>query len=544
MKKINLILLLFISSLLFVSCQSGKTKRIILIGIDGLSTDGIQCAKTPNLNRLIRDGAFSLKARGVMPTVSAPNWGSMLCGAGPEQHGITNNGWTTRNHTIEPTIADKDGYFPSIFTVISNQMPDAKTAIFYDWKELMDLFNGKYISKVKFDTDYRDVYKNAIKFVLNESPLFTFIYAGHVDEAGHKYAHGSPEYYKSIEDVDAQVGKFLNALDSAGLYEATNFIVVSDHGGVGYGHGGESMAEIQVPWIIEGPGIIKNKLISQPVNTYYTASTIAYLLGLHQPDEWIGVPVLGAFTENSISKSNENSYLPKPKPSIKSGIFTESEKLSFFADDKDAQIRYTVDGSDPNENSILYSMPLNLDTTETIKAISVKGKNKSGLSTVNFIKVLKVKSALLINKPSPKYPAEFKGYSLIDHQLGNDDFNHSAWMGFEAEDFESVIDFGKIQQIKGITLSCMDNKNSWIYLPSRIDYFTSNDNRIFEKIGSLESNEIKPPLDGNRTLISKNFKNINARYLKVIAKNIDKCPEGDPGAGGKAWLFVDEVMVQ
>ena len=147
MKKINLILLLFISSLLFVSCQSGKTKRIILIGIDGLSTDGIQCAKTPNLNRLIKDGAFTLKARGVMPTVSAPNWGSMLCGAGPEQHGITNNGWTTRNHTIEPTIADKDGYFPSIFTVIRNQIPDAKTAIFYDWKELMDPFNGKYISR-------------------------------------------------------------------------------------------------------------------------------------------------------------------------------------------------------------------------------------------------------------------------------------------------------------------------------------------------------------------------------------------------------------
>ncbi|MGB8316824.1 MAG: alkaline phosphatase family protein [Ignavibacteriaceae bacterium] len=544
MKQILLFSIIFISSLLFISCQSNKTKRVILIGIDGLSTDGIQCAKTPNLNRLIKDGAFTLKARGVMPTVSAPNWGSMLCGAGPEQHGITNNGWTTRNHTIEPTTADKDGYFPSMFTVIRNQRPDAKTAIFYDWKELMDLFNGKYISKVRFDSDYRDVYKNAIKYVLDDSPLFTFIYAGIVDEAGHKFAHGSPEYYKSIEDVDSEVGKLLNALDSAGLYETTNFIVVSDHGGVGYGHGGESMAEIQVPWIIEGPGIIKNKLISQPVNTYYTASTIAYLLGLHQPDEWIGVPVLGAFTENSISKSNENSYLPKPNPSIESGIFTESEKLSFFVDDKAAQIRYTIDGSDPNENSTLYSKPLNLDTTVTIKAISVKDDNKSELSTVNFIKVLKVKSALLINKPSPKYPAEFNGNSLIDHQSGNEDFHNSAWMGFEAEDFVAVIDLGKIQLIKGVTLSCLDNKNSWIYLPSEINYFISNDNRKFENIGSLESDEIKSFLIGNRTLIGKNFENVNARYLKVIAKNINQCPAEDPGAGGKAWLFVDEVMVQ
>lgn len=543
MKQVYLFFLI-IFSLLFFSCQSNKSKRMILIGIDGLSTDGIQCAKTPNLNRLIKDGAFTLKARGVMPTVSAPNWGSMLCGAGPEQHGITNNGWTTRNHTIEPTIADKDGYFPSIFTVIRNQIPDAKTAIFYDWKELINLFNGKYISKIEFDSNYKDVYKNAEKYILDQSPLFTFIYAGYVDEIGHKFQHGSQEYYKSIEDIDYEVGMLLSALDSAGLYETTNFIVVSDHGGVGYGHRGESMAEVQVPWIIEGPGVIKNKLIEQPVNSYYTASTIAYLLSLNQPDQWIGKPVLGAFSESEQSIRNKNTYLPKPKPSIKSGIFTDSKELTFFVDDENAQIRYTIDGSEPNENSTLFSKPLNLDETKTIKAISVYGETKSELSIVNFIKVLNIKSALLLNKPSSKYPAEYNGYSLIDHELGNNDFHNSAWMGFEAEDFEAVIDLGKIRPFNKVTLSCLDNKNSWIYLPVKIEYFISNDNRKFEKIGSLELNDIKSPEIGNRALIEEKFENANTRYLKIIAKNINYCPKGDPGAGGKAWLFVDEILVK
>ncbi len=537
-------ILIFAALLTLTSCQKHATDRIILIGIDGLSTDGIQCAKTPNLNRLIKDGAFTLKARGVMPTVSAPNWGSMLCGAGPEQHGITNNGWTIRNHTIEPTVKDEEGYFPSIFTIIRNQMPDAKTAIFYDWKELMDLFNGKYISKIEFDSNYSDVYRNAINYILNKSPLFIFIYAGHVDEIGHKFQHGSPEYYKSIEDVDNEIGKLLNSLDSAGLYETTNFIVISDHGGVGYGHGGESMAEIQVPWIIEGPGIIQNKLIEQPVNTYYTASTIAYLLGLHQPEQWIGKPVLGAFSESDQSHINNNSYLPKPKPLLKSGIYTKSERLSFIVDAKDAQIRYTIDGSEPSENSSLYSKPLNLDKTKTINAIAVEAETKSELSIINFIKVLDVNTASLKIKPSPKYPGENGNYSLIDHKLGNNDFHNSAWMGFEAEDFEAVIDLGKSQPFNKVTLSCLENKSSWIYLPSKIEYFTSNDNSKFEKIGSLNSNEINSPAEGNRTLIDKNFENVNARYLKVIAKNIKYCPEGDPGAGGKAWLFVDEVMIE
>ena len=130
MKKIFTLLLVVVSIINFTSCQNYKTKRVILLGVDGLSTDGIQVAQTPNLNRLIRDGAFTLKARGVMPTVSAPNWGSMLCGAGPEQHGMTKNGWTTNNYTVEATTTDDDGYFPSIFTIIREQMPEAKTAIF------------------------------------------------------------------------------------------------------------------------------------------------------------------------------------------------------------------------------------------------------------------------------------------------------------------------------------------------------------------------------------------------------------------------------
>jgi len=41
----------------------------------------------------MREGAWTLHARGVMPTVSSPNWASMIMGAGPEQHGVTSIDW-------------------------------------------------------------------------------------------------------------------------------------------------------------------------------------------------------------------------------------------------------------------------------------------------------------------------------------------------------------------------------------------------------------------------------------------------------------------
>jgi hypothetical protein len=37
--------------------------------------------------------------------------------------------------------------------------------------------------------------------------------------------------------------------------------------------------------------------------------------------------------------------------------------------------------------------------------------------------------------------------------------------------------------------------------------------------------------------------NLRARYVKMRGVNIGTIPAGHPAAGAKAWLFVDELMV-
>ena len=36
----------------------------------------------------------------------------------------------------------------------------------------------------------------------------------------------------------------------------------------------------------------------------------------------------------------------------------------------------------------------------------------------------------------------------------------------------------------------------------------------------------------------------NARYVKMVAKTIGTCPEGHVGAGQKAWIFCDELVIE
>ena len=63
-------------------------KHVVIIGVDGLSVEALREAGAPNLKQLMARGAWTLHARGVLPTVSSPNWMSILAGAGPEQHGV------------------------------------------------------------------------------------------------------------------------------------------------------------------------------------------------------------------------------------------------------------------------------------------------------------------------------------------------------------------------------------------------------------------------------------------------------------------------
>lgn len=543
-KSTLLILILSLISGCTLLKSPPRAKMIILIGIDGMGTDGFQVARTPQLNALVQDGALSLKARGVMPTVSAPIWGSILTGAGPEQHGITSNSWLRDNYSIEATSKDSEGFFPSIFTIIREQMPKAKTAIIYDWDGLGNIFNHKYLDLVELTKGYKETIKKAISYIIEEKPQFIFLYIGHPDEVGHESGYGSKEYYTAIENVDRELSGLVQELKKRMIYEEAHIIVLADHGGLDFGHGGESMHEIEVPWMITGPGVIKNRMIEQPINLWDTASTIAYLSGLKQPGEWLGRPVLGAFEANrEEAGKNWRRYLPKPGSSVKSGLYTEPKELSFTVDAEGVEIRYTMDGSEPNPSSLLYKKPVILDKSATIAAKSMKENMESAKSVIRFTRILGIKNVFLKSKASSRYPSR-GALSLVDGLRGTSNHRDGKWMGFEGNDLEATIDFGKSRDIRKVTIGFIKAEKSWIFLPRSIEFSVSENGKSFRTVGLTLKNEMKRLAGEGVNNIPKEFKGLRARYLKVKATNIGLCPEGHPGAGEKAWLFADEIIIE
>ena len=388
--------------LLLWSCskKQGKVDRgiehVIVIGVDGLSPNGILKSNTPMLDSMMANGAATLHARSVLPSSSSPNWASMIMGTDTEQHGVTSNGWEKFDHELPPVVVTKNGTFPTIFTLFHDQQPEAHVGAIYDWDGFGRLFEKEDVD-FDIDGDHEDnTTKEAVAYIEEHTPKFTFVHLDHVDHAGHALGHGSPDYYKSVEKADSLIAQIVNATKEAGIFEKTMFIVSADHGGIGFGHGGESLAEMEIPFILYGAGIKKGYTIEETVYQFDNAPTVAYAMGLQTPQAWIGRPIKGAFVGNEkpnlVYKRKEKITQPKILPDAgyfepAGGIFkADSVAVVLQNPNNGGEIRYTIGGDVPTmKNSQAYQDIFYLKTTNIVKAgIFQEGQLVSTVAEGNF----------------------------------------------------------------------------------------------------------------------------------------------------------------
>lgn len=293
MKKTLRFLLLINLALLFsISAFSQKVKHVILIGSDGFGAYAFEKAKVPNLRAMMQAGSWSLQARTVLPSSSAANWASMVMGAGPELHGYTT--WGSKKPDMPARVLDEYGMFPSVYAQLRKEKPDSEIGVIYEWDGIGYLFPKAAVNHDQnIDGDIA-IANAASKYIREKKPDFLFVHLHDVDSVGHKVGHGTPEYYAAIERTDAHIGTILNSIKEAGIEKNTVVLFTADHGGVNKGHGLISMQEMQIPWIIRGPGIHQSREISESIMTFDTAATIAELLKLNRPQVWIGRPVKAA----------------------------------------------------------------------------------------------------------------------------------------------------------------------------------------------------------------------------------------------------------
>ena len=397
---ISLVLGLFLS---LTSCidknetSDLKVKHVIIIGVDAMSPNGIINAKTPIMDDMMANGAYTLNARGVLPTSSSTNWASMVSGSGPEQHGVTSNGWERDDHTLPPVLTGLEEIFPTIFGVTRDQRPDIEMGAIYTWGGFGRLIERSALSFDSTQETDELTLREATNYIKNKKPDFLFIHFDDVDHVGHTLGHKTPAFYKAVTHVDQLIGQIVQATKDAGIFEETAFIISADHGGIGYGHGGETIDEIEIPFILYGKGFKKGYLIKSKVYTYDNAATAAKLLGIEQPYAWIGKPVVSAFEGAPEPKLKNQKVLISspviyPKPNLydaAGGLYIDKEAEVTIEVNGDAEIRYTTDGSVPTKNSALYNGVFKLSESTVLTAKAFLGDDQESNVSTAFYRLVK-----------------------------------------------------------------------------------------------------------------------------------------------------------
>jgi predicted AlkP superfamily pyrophosphatase or phosphodiesterase len=269
-------------------------EHVLLVGVDGLSPEGITRTDTPALHELMANGTYTLHARGVIPTVSSPNWASMLMAAGPEQHGVATNDWTPDQFDIPPVATGLGSIFPTIVGELRRVRPDAMIGVFHDWDGFGRLIERDAATVVADLDGPEKTGARALAWFADCRPTLTIVQLDHVDLAGHEHGWLSQPYLDAVREADRLIRTLLTSLRDRRLLDRTAIIVSADHGGIGTEHGGPTSAEIEIPWIAAGAGIANGRELKIPVSTIDTAATIAHLLDVPLHPAWIGRPVRAA----------------------------------------------------------------------------------------------------------------------------------------------------------------------------------------------------------------------------------------------------------
>jgi hypothetical protein len=261
-----------------------------------------------------------------------------------------------------------------------------------------------------------------------------------------------------------------------------------------------------------------------------------------------------------------NDVMTTPRPAI-----DPPDTLAFSRDTVFLQIRgriegsvvrYTLDGSVPTIHSPQFRGPLRLSSSVLVRArawregmavspvassdIHFVRRDTVGVFAVGGKNILCHKaygsSVRLTYAFAQQYAASGPG-ALTDGILGTGNYE-TAWQGFEENDLDATIDMREEKSVESVRIGFLDDSTLWIYPPLSVRIEISRDGKTYEP---LDVTRGRPEVFGNGSLRREYIgrkNDVRCRFIRVHARNRRVCPAGHPGAGGKAWLFADEVVVE
>lgn len=231
-------------------------------------------------------------------------------------------------------------------------------------------------------------------------------------------------------------------------------------------------------------------------------------------------------------------------PFIKGGdrTFKQETSVGIGCADSDADIFYKIINQDQKNTFKKYSGPIMLDKSAKIAFFSTNDADSSAVVTTAFTRMNAKRSIKLHSDYANQYAAGGHD-ALIDGLKGGDNFKTGTWQGYQGQDVVATLDLGGIEKVNHVKVGFLQDSRSWILLPEKVKVFVSKNGTDFSEV---ETQSHKIPKREEKPTVKRFAFEIDdkVRFIKVEAISPGKLPEWHLGAGGKSWIFVDEIEIE
>lgn len=443
------------------------------------------------------------------------------------------------------------------------------------------------------------IYTNkAIQFIKNHKDEPFFLYLPHsmvhvpiaVSEK-FKGKSGKGLFADVMMELDWSVGEIIKTLEKNNLDDNTLIIFTSDNGPwLNFGNHAGSAGPLRegkgsmweggprVSTIMRWPGkITEGTEINQIASTIDILPTLAEITGAALPEKKIdGVSILSLMIGQkeanprnqfyyyyggdliAVRKDNWKLVFPHTYRSYE-GVEPKNDGFPGpYGKGKTTELElYNLNDDIGETNNLVAQYPKIVEELKIIgdsareelgdriqnkkgNAVRKPGRMQQAKMKVNHLAVgknISIKS---------EYSYQYSGHgdkTLINGVIGSFDYTDQEWLGFRGTDIEVVVDLKELVEIKTIECGFLINQGSWIFSPEKVIVSISSDGTNFKIVKSFEEDARKENNNQEIRKFKTEIEGIKGRFVKINAKNIGICPKWHEGTDGKAWLFVDEIII-
>ncbi len=211
---------------------------VILISLDGYRYDYLEKFKPPTLNRLARDGVRAKWLIPSFPTKTFPNHYTVVTGLHPQNHGLVENNVYDFGEIFRiddrRKVEDSRWWLGEPIWVTAEKQGQVAASFFFVGSEaeiggerptFWRTYNGRVPPEMRVDKVL-----GWLDLPPDKRPTMITMYFSDTDDVGHEFGPDAEETRYAALNADRYVKQLYEGLESRGIADRVNVIIVSDHG--------------------------------------------------------------------------------------------------------------------------------------------------------------------------------------------------------------------------------------------------------------------------------------------------------------------------